>query len=210
MATAATVRPKVDVFPHANYIVSAEAEEVEGAPPKPPLKDQAPAAKLHRMKQRYDQQGVISSVECVMLVNLHSHPHVLLLQHKKTKVYRLPGGKCRVGEDHVECLHRKLNSKLRAGETPQSVTSDASPLRGDAGGGQSSEMLFRVGELLSEWVRPNFDPLMYPYRPPHVTKEKEVRAIYLVQLAPEGVLTVRRDFECVAIPLFELHDNTAK
>jgi cleavage and polyadenylation specificity factor subunit 5 len=200
-----SVRPKVDVFAFTNYVVREKEDERDengNAIPQRIGKDQNPVAKLQRMKDRFEKQGLIRSVEAVLLVNVHGHSHCLLLQHKKSEAFRLPGGKCRVGEDPVECLLRKLHEKLAVGET------EAVGGSGDGSGGTTS--LFKVSELLSEWTRPNFDPLMYPYRPPHITKEKEVRSIYLVQLAPEGVLQVRKDFDLFAIPLFELHDNAGK
>ena len=70
-------------------------------------------------------------------------------------------------------------------------------------------MPFRIGELLSEWVRPNYDKLMFPYRPPHIQREKEVRSVYLVHLEPEAILTVPGNWKAIAVPLFELYDNAA-
>jgi hypothetical protein len=33
-------------------------------------------------------------------------------------------------------------------------------------------MSFQVGECVAEWWRPNFETVMYPYCPPHITKPK--------------------------------------
>lgn len=39
------------------------------------------------------------SVEGVVLVQQHGHPHVLLLSSSQGTMYKLPGGRLRVGED---------------------------------------------------------------------------------------------------------------
>ena len=204
---AGPVRPKVDVFAYSNYAVT-EAESCRKHA------DQSPAAKLFRMKQRFDNFGLIRSVEAVCLVHAHDHPHVLLLESLvgATSVFRLPGGKCTSDEDEVACLHRKLNKKLFHDLAP-----GGGGAAGGAGGGASVAPVgeggtqpYRVGDLLCTWTRPNFDPLMYPYRPPHVQKVKEVRSIYLVHLEREAGLQVPKDYRLVAVPLFDLFDNAAK
>lgn len=43
-------------------------------------KDTSVSARLQRMKQNYEQEGMRRSVEGIMLVHQHNHPHVLLLQ----------------------------------------------------------------------------------------------------------------------------------
>lgn len=50
-------------------------------------------------------------VEGILIVHQNNHPHILLLQIANT-FFKLPGGKCKPGEDPVACLRRKLNSKL--------------------------------------------------------------------------------------------------
>jgi cleavage and polyadenylation specificity factor subunit 5 len=179
-----SIRPKVDVHGHSNYVIT-EAESCRKH------KDQTPAARLTRMKRRFETSGIIRSVEAVLLVHVHDHPHILLLEahHGNATVYRLPGGKCRANEEDEECLVRKLGKKLFHGV-------DGVP--------------FRVGELLSTWVRPHFDPLMYPYKPVHVAKEKEMRSVFLVHLDPQVSMGVPRDYRLVAVPLFDLYDNAAK
>lgn len=47
---------------------------------------------------RYAQEGVRRSVDAVLLVHAHGHPHVLLLQLGST-FFKLPGGRLRPGED---------------------------------------------------------------------------------------------------------------
>jgi hypothetical protein len=50
------------------------------------------------MADRYKQQGLQRSVEAVLLVHNHGHPHILLLQ-KPDQSFKLPGGWLRPGED---------------------------------------------------------------------------------------------------------------
>ena len=185
-----TARPKIDVYPHSNYV------HTQGGPSRK-HQDQSPQAKLQRMKARFEAHGAIRSVEGVLLVHLHGHPHVLLLETTvgTNSVFRLPGGKCRGDEDDAQCLVRKLHKKVFG------RTDDAAA---------ASEPPFRVGELLATWCRPNFDPLMYPYKPAHVTAEKETRSLYAVHLDAEATMRIPSEYGLVAVPLFELFDNAAR
>lgn len=47
---------------------------------------------------RYSKEGIRRSVEAVILVHDHNHPHVLLLQ-LGSAFFKLPGGRLRLGED---------------------------------------------------------------------------------------------------------------
>jgi cleavage and polyadenylation specificity factor subunit 5 len=42
-----------------------------------------------------------------------------------------------------------------------------------------------IGECVGCWSRPNFDTVFYPYNPPHITRPKEVKKLFMVQL-PEN------------------------
>ena len=53
--------------------------------------------------RRYAREGARRSVEAVLLVHEHHHPHVLLLQVGST-FFKLPGGRLRPGENGA--LHR--------------------------------------------------------------------------------------------------------
>lgn len=188
----ANTRKSVDVYASSGYIVAAtEANRKH--------EDTSFAAKLERMKQRFDQCGTVHSVEAVILTHSHHHPHVVLLEvdYGGLKTMRLPGGKCprdasTTGESEVESLKRKLRKKLF------SNVAEGQPLP------------FRVGELLATWTRPNFEPLLFPYRPPHITREKEVRSVYLVHLEPDVTFTVPSHLRVVIAPLFDLYDNASR
>lgn len=48
--------------------------------------------------RRYEREGMRRSVEAVILVHEHNHPHILLLQIGMS-FFKLPGGRLRPGED---------------------------------------------------------------------------------------------------------------
>merc|ERR1712080_48209 len=48
--------------------------------------------------------------------------------------------------------------------------------------------------------RPNFEPAQYPYIPPHITKPKEHRKLFLVQLQEKAYFAVPRNYKLVAAP----------
>ena len=53
---------------------------------------------------RYRREGIRRSVEAVILVHDHNHPHVLLLQ-LGSAFFKLPGGRLRPGEDGPSHLY---------------------------------------------------------------------------------------------------------
>lgn len=201
-----SARQKIDVFPHSEYALTQHRSCRKHA-------DQSPAAKLQRMKLRFDNLGTIRSVEAVCLVHSHNHPHVLLLEMTvgQTSVFRLPGGKCLSDEEDTVCLQRKLRKKLFGGVGGRQG-GDKTAALASSNAADDTETIsgIRVGEVLSTWVRPNFDPLMYPYRPVHITKEKEVRTVFLVHLDASLTFSVPSDYRLVTVPLFEIFDNAPK
>lgn len=93
-----------------------------------------------------------------------------------------------------------------------------------------------VEDSVGNWWRPNFEPPQYPYVPPHITKPKEHKKLFLVQLQEKGkhifcalqwqlfskvdfllfditlssiaLFAVPKNYKLVAAPLFELYDNS--
>lgn len=45
-----------------------------------------------------------------------------------------------------------------------------------------------VEDIIGNWWRPNFEPPQYPYIPPHITKPKEHKRLFLVQLQDKGTV----------------------
>ncbi|CAI0403395.1 unnamed protein product [Linum tenue] len=76
-------------------------------------KDTSVADRLARMKVNYMKEGMRTSVEAILLVHEHNHPHILLLQIGNT-FCRLSGGRLKPGEMEIEGLKRKLTRKLGA------------------------------------------------------------------------------------------------
>jgi len=156
---------------------------------KEPLfeKDSSVPARFARMRDEFDKIGMRRSVEAVLLVHEHNLPHVLLLQ-LGTTFFKLPGGELEPDEDEVAGLKRLLTETL--------------------GRQDGVKQEWNVDEIIGNWWRPNFEPPQYPYVPSHITKPKEHKKLYLVQLGEKAVFAVPKNYKLVAAPLFELYDNS--
>lgn len=51
---------------------------------------------------------------------------------------------------------------------------------------------------------------MYPFIPAHCARPKECKKLYMIQLPATKVLSVPKNMKLLAVPLFELYDNTAR
>lgn len=69
---------------------------------------------------------------------------------------------------------------------------------------------WRVGEILGTYYRPNFENILYPYCPPHISRPKEIRRLFLVHLPEKCFLAVPKNYRLVAVPLFEIYDHTQR
>eukprot|EP00803_Ostreobium_quekettii_P010418 evm.model.scf_2415.1 EVM.evm.TU.scf_2415.1 scf_2415:6628-8717(+) len=170
------------LFPISNYTFGTKSPKVE--------KDTSVAGRLSRMRHKYDKEGPRFSVEGILLVQEHGHPHVLLLQIGNT-FFKLPGGRLRPGEDEVSGLKRKLTNSL-------------SPA--DASLGPRWE----VGECIGIYWRPNFETILYPYLPPHITRPKECKKLFVAPLPDKCYFAVPKNLRLLAVPLFELYDNVQR
>jgi len=171
--------PTINLYPLENYTFGMKEAMLE--------KDASVVARLNRMKDKYDQEGMRRTVDGVLLVHQHRHPHVLLLQIGNT-FFKLPGGRLKPGEGETEGLKRKLSSKLAPTIAAYRPTWD-------------------VGELLCMWWRPNFETVLYPYTPPHIAKPKECKRLYIAPLPEKCIFAVPKNLKLLAVPLFELYDN---
>ncbi|KAI9206252.1 Cleavage/polyadenylation specificity factor subunit 5 [Polychytrium aggregatum] len=154
-----------------------------------PEEDPSVAARLQRLQSEFETQGMRQTVEAVLVVHEHKHPHVLMLQIANT-FFKLPGDALKPGEDPIEGLKQRLTQKL----SPANVDGDD----------------WQIGELLTVWWRPNFETFMYPYVPAHITQPKEMKRVYLVHLPEKKLLSVPKNMKLLAVPLFELYDNAAR
>ncbi|XP_067929107.1 cleavage and polyadenylation specificity factor subunit 5-like [Watersipora subatra] len=170
----------VHIYPLTNYTFGTKDALVE--------KDQSVQARFQRLRDEFQEQGMRRTVEGVLIVHQHNLPHILLLQ-LGTSFFKLPGGECKPGEDWTDALKRLLTYTL--------------------GRSEAQPMEWNVEDLISTWWRPNFEPPQYPYIPAHITKPKETRRMYVVQLPEKALFAVPRNYKLVAAPLFELYDNAA-
>eukprot|EP00897_Mesotaenium_endlicherianum_P004937 jgi/Mesen1/4471/ME000228S03435 len=175
--------PVVNLYPLSSYTFGGKDVKME--------KDTSVADRLSRMKSNYMKEGMRTSVEGILLVHEHNHPHILLLQIGNT-FFKLPGGRLRPGEDEVEGLKRKLTNKI-------------APLFDS-----STPPEWQIGECVGAWWRPNFETLMYPYCPPHITKPKECKKLYVVLLSEKQYFAIPKNLKILAVPLFELYDNVQR
>ena len=47
---------------------------------------------------------------------------------------------------------------------------------------------WQIGDTLAQWWRPNFETFMYPFLPAHVTRPKECKKLYFIQLPKSSTL----------------------
>ena len=173
-------------------------------------KDDAPDSAARR--QAYSLEGMRQSVHAALLVHHGNEAiHVLLLQQetddRRHAQFRLPGGSLRPGEALHDGLQRKLNKLLR---------------------GADQQHEWEVSEMLGRFYRPEFDDLLYPYRPAHVTRPKEAitmyadqtrdffpfsltpKTSYLLQLPDACEFSVQDNETLVAVPLCDLQGREDK
>jgi len=178
----------VTLYPLSNYTFSTKEAQ--------PEEDPSVTSRLQRLQNNYEDFGMRRTVEGILVVHEHGHPHVLMLQIANA-FFKLPGDYLRPGEDDIEGLKERLDDRL-------------APPAGQFGAGTTSaqgQKDWEIGDCLSQWWRPNYESFMYPYVPAHITKPKECKMLYLVQLPEKKVLSVPKNMKLLAIPLFELYDN---
>ncbi|PIN19841.1 mRNA cleavage factor I subunit [Handroanthus impetiginosus] len=168
----------LDIYPLSCYYF--------GSTDAVPWKNETVADRTLRMKANYDSRGMRNCVAGVMLVELFKHPHLLLLQIRNS-IFKLPGGRLRPGESDVDCLKRKLSSKLSVGE------------------GSCAE--WEVRECLGTWWRPDFESLLYPFLPLNAKSPKECTKVFLVKLPESRRFIVPKNTRLIAAPLCQIHNN---
>ncbi|XP_069496346.1 cleavage and polyadenylation specificity factor subunit 5 isoform X1 [Ambystoma mexicanum] len=173
-----TLERTINLYPLTNYTFGTKEPLYE--------KDSSVAARFQRMREEFDKMGMRRTVEGVLIVHEHRLPHVLLLQ-LGTTFFKLPGGEINPGEDEVEGLKRLMTEILGRQD---GVVQD-----------------WVIDDCIGNWWRPNFEPPQYPYIPAHITKPKEHKKLFLVQLQEKALFAVPKNYKLVAAPLFELYDN---
>ena len=120
--------------------------------------------------------------------------------------FKLPGGELNPGEDEVAFGEIWLEEKLLCCNFQvEGLKRLMSETLGRTDGSPATD--WTIEDTIGNWWRPNFEPAQYPYIPPHITKPKEHRKLFLVQLQEKAYFAVPRNYKLVAAPLFELYDN---
>lgn len=171
----------IKIYDLKTYTCGNGGSEDENKTDKPRLD------KMKRLKLDFEQNYTyVRSVRAIVLVHLHSHPHVLLLK-KQTGEIILPGGRLRPGEDDESGIQRLLEKKMK--------------IVGNSGS-------YELSELIGIWYRPQFTEQMFPYCPVHVTTPKEIEKWYLVLLPEGGSLGLSPKYNLTAVPFYDLQDNS--
>ncbi|OAA74112.1 cleavage and polyadenylation specific factor 5 [Cordyceps fumosorosea ARSEF 2679] len=178
--------PKVRVYPFSNYTFGVKETQ--------PEEDPSVIARLKRLEEHYAEHGMRRTCEGILVCHEHNQPHILMLQIANA-FFKLPGDYLRPEDDEMAGFKTRLDERLgpvgRLGEDEKDGDWD-------------------IGECLSQWWRPNFETFMYPFVPAHVTRPKECKKIYLIHLPKNKVLSVPKNMKLLAVPLFELYENSGR
>ncbi|KAI9447201.1 cleavage and polyadenylation specific factor 5 [Lactarius psammicola] len=153
----------IALYPLSNFTFSTKEAQ--------PEEDPSVSARLQRLQNNYEDFGMRRTVEGVLVVHDHGHPHILMLQ---------------IANAFFKLDSRQFNAS-------HGIDND-----------------WEIGDCLAQWWRPNFETFMYPFVPAHITKPKECKKLFLVQMPERKVLAVPKNMKLLAIPLFELYDNAAR
>ncbi|KAL8767544.1 MAG: hypothetical protein Q9194_005950 [Teloschistes cf. exilis] len=176
----------IRLYPLSNYTFGTKETQ--------PEEDPSVLARLKRLEEHYEQHGMRRTCEGILVCHEHNHPHILMLQIANA-FFKLPGDYLHAEDDEIEGFKLRLNERL-------------APV-GSQFSGQGVNEEWSIGDTLAQWWRPNFETFMYPFLPAHVTRPKECKKLYFIQL-PRKVLSVPKNMKLLAVPLFELYDNTAR
>ncbi|WYZ40236.1 hypothetical protein EsH8_IV_000577 [Colletotrichum jinshuiense] len=176
----------IRLYPLSNYTFGVKETQ--------PEEDPSVIARLKRLEEHYSQHGMRRTCEGILVCHEHNHPHILMLQIANA-FFKLPGDYLRPEDDEIEGFKSRLDERL-------------APV-GRIGEGEEPAD-WQIGDCLAQWWRPNFETFMYPFVPAHVTRPKECKKLYFIQLPKSKVLSVPKNMKLLAVPLFELYDNTAR
>ena len=126
--------------------------------------------------------------EGILVCHEHNHPHILMLQianaffklyapsvplscscqQKLAYMFDRPGDYLQASDDEISGFKQRLNERLAPSGNQFT------------GNGVNDE--WQIGDTLAQWWRPNFETFMYPFLPAHVTRPKECKKLYFIQL----------------------------
>ncbi|CAI0403396.1 unnamed protein product [Linum tenue] len=173
--------PVVNTYPLSSYTFGTKEPKME--------KDTSVADRLARMKVNYMKEGMRTSVEAILLVHEHNHPHILLLQIGNT-FCRLSGGRLKPGEMVYfllilsECSYIHL---LRI--VLQYILMQRTEIEG-------------LKRKLTRKLGANSPALVPDWQ--------ECKKLFLVHLSEREYFAVPKNLKLLAVPLFELYDNVQR
>ncbi|KAL4960999.1 cleavage and polyadenylation specificity factor subunit 5 [Aspergillus stella-maris] len=179
--------PTIRLYPLSNYTFGTKETQ--------PEEDPSVLARLKRLEEHYDAHGMRRTCEGILVCHEHNHPHVLMLQIANA-FFKLPGDYLLHDDEEIDGFKKRLNERL-------------APV-GSQFSGEGVNEDWEVGDTLAQWWRPNFETFMYPFLPGHVTRPKECKKLYFIQLPKKKVLSVPKNMKLLAVPLFELYDNNQR
>ncbi|KAL8877685.1 MAG: hypothetical protein Q9198_004344, partial [Flavoplaca austrocitrina] len=118
-----------------------------------PEEDPSVLARLKRLEEHYDQHGMRRTCEGILIANAF---------------FKLPGDYLQASDDEIPGFKQRLNERL----APSGNQFTGNGVNDD----------WQVGDTLAQWWRPNFETFMYPFLPAHVTRPKECKKLYFIQL----------------------------
>jgi cleavage and polyadenylation specificity factor subunit 5 len=89
--------------------------------------------------------------------------------------FKLPGDYVLPHEPEIAGFQARLAERL----SPPPGSSMATQPIAD---GEDGPFNWRIHDCVAQWWRPNFETFMYPFIPAHVTRPKECKKMYLIQL----------------------------
>lgn len=112
------------------------------------------------------------TVEGVLVVHDHGHPHILMLQIANA-FFKLPGEYLKPGEEEVQGLKNRLDERL--------APSEGSSLQFTREHGVDND--WEIGDCLAQWWRPNFETFMvsagfHGFRTMHVHSACTLQCVY--------------------------------
>jgi cleavage and polyadenylation specificity factor subunit 5 len=153
-------QPKtIRLYPLSNYTFGTKETQ--------PEEDPSVLARLKRLEEHYVEHGMRRTCEGILVCHEHNHPHILMLQIANA-FFKLPGDYLKPEDDEIDGFKMRLNERLAPVGTQFS------------GEGVNEE--WEIGDTLTQWWRPNFETFMYPFIPAHVTRPKECKKLYFIQL----------------------------
>ncbi|ANB13770.1 hypothetical protein AWJ20_4716 [Sugiyamaella lignohabitans] len=180
--------PTIRLYPVSNYTFDVKEAQ--------PEEDNSVTGRLQRLQEQYETSGMRRTCEGILVCHEHGHPYVLLLQIANT-FFKLPGDYIQPDQDEITGFKQRLNERLAPAKDSEHASD---PINSE----------WEIGDCITQWWRPNFETFMYPFIPPHISRPKECKKMFLIHLPKHKVLSVPQNMKLLAVPLFELYDNATR